>query len=203
MISAKLLTGLLLLSALAGSASVVVTRYYHGDGTCPSCCSNVTRASLLARAVSSESPAEAPAPVELKTIKLAKLLEELKGHSGKLVVVDLWADFCVPCKKGFPHLVEMHQRHAKDGLVCISVSVDELKNQEAALKFLKKQQAAFPNYLLEDRAEVWQEHWNIVAIPAVFLYRDGAKIAQFDYEDPDKQFTYDDVEQAVVKNLVK
>jgi hypothetical protein len=40
-------------------------------------------------------------------------------------------------------------------------------------------------------------------VPAVLLYRDGKKLAQFDFEDPDKQFTYDDIEKAVVKLLGK
>jgi thiol-disulfide isomerase/thioredoxin len=174
-----------------------------GKLSCPLCCSELSRSSLLLQAAKPATADTVDAVVELKTIKLAQLLQEIKGSTGKLVVVDLWADFCIPCKKGFPHLVEMHRRYAKEGLVCISVSVDDPKNREVALKFLKQKAATFRNYLLEDAAEVWQEHWNITAIPAVFLYRDGKQIAKFDYDDPDNQFTYDDVEKAVVKHLRK
>jgi thiol-disulfide isomerase/thioredoxin len=165
------------------------------------CCSEVTRLNLLTAASKDEAKGEAP--VELRAVKLAGLLQEIKNQPGKLVVVDVWADFCIPCKKGFPHLVQMHKQFAKDGLVAMSVCVDELKDQEASLKFLKKQQATFPNFLLDEPTDHWQDHWNIKAIPAVFLYRDGKKIAQFDYDDPDNQFTYDDVEKAIVKLLGK
>jgi thiol-disulfide isomerase/thioredoxin len=164
------------------------------DLTCPNCCPPMSRASLLQQAA-------APAAIELKNVKLDELQKELEGHPGKLVLLDVWADYCIPCKKGFPHLLELHRQYAKDGLVCVSVCVDELKNREAALKFLTKQRADFTHYLLTNRAEDWQDHWNISAIPAAFLYRDGKLIARFDSDDPDHQFTYEDVDKAVAKLL--
>jgi hypothetical protein len=97
----------------------------------------------------------------------------------------------------------MHKDHAKDGLVAMSVSVDDIADRDRPLKFLQKQQTPFANYLLDEPGERWQEHWNISLVPAVLLYRDGKKLAQFDFEDPDKQFTYDDIEKAVVKLLGK
>ena len=96
----------------------------------------------------------------------------------------------------------MHERYAKDGLVCMSVTVDELDRKDAALSFLKKQNAAFANYLLDEQPEVWGEKWGITAPPAVFVVdRDGKRAAKFDTNDADKPFTYDDVEK-VVKPLL-
>jgi hypothetical protein len=57
----------------------------------------------------------------------------------------------VPCKEKFPHLVQMHQELSKDGLVVISLSVDDPDDKEGALEFLKKQKATFQNFLLEDK----------------------------------------------------
>lgn len=45
----------------------------------------------------------------------------------------------------------MHEKHAKDGLVVISLSVDDPDDKDAALGFLKKQNAKFANYLLADK----------------------------------------------------
>ncbi len=158
------------------------------------CCEPESRLTLLQKQ-------KAGATVDLRTVKLDGLLKEIAGHKGKLVVVDVWATFCVPCKEGFPHLVALHEKHGKNGLVCMSVTVDEPEVREAALKFLRKQNAGFPNYLLDEEPAVWQDHWNVKAIPAVFLFRDGKQVARFDYDDPDNQFTYADVEKKVVSLL--
>jgi hypothetical protein len=92
----------------------------------------------------------------------------------------------------------MHQKYDKDGLVCMSVSVDELRNKEAALGFLKKQDATFANYLLDEEWDFWQNKWSINGPPAVFVFdRNNRVAAKFDTSDPDKPYTYNDVEQRV------
>jgi peroxiredoxin len=45
----------------------------------------------------------------------------------------------------------MHKELAKDGLVVISLSVDDPDDKAAALKFLQEQKATFENFLLEDK----------------------------------------------------
>jgi len=93
---------------------------------------------------------EAPAEIKLEKIKAADVLKTIAAHKGKVVAVDVWADFCAPCKKKFPHLVQLHKDLAKEGLVCLSLSVDLDDNFEGALAFLKRQGATFPNFILWD-----------------------------------------------------
>jgi hypothetical protein len=96
----------------------------------------------------------------------------------------------------------MHRKYAKDGLVCISVSVDEPKNQMAALEFLKRQTASFSNYLLDEDVQFWQDKWDINAPPAVFVFdRQNQRAAKFDTSDPDKPYTYEDVEKVAARLL--
>src|SRR4051794_27334389 len=81
----------------------------------------------------------------------------------------------------FPHLVEMHKKHGKDGLVCVSLSVDRLENKEPAFQFLKKQKATFPNYLLDEEGGVWQEHFDAVNQPVQAVYdRAGKRVKSFE-----------------------
>jgi thiol-disulfide isomerase/thioredoxin len=151
---------------------------------------------------SPDAPKKSAAEVELKAIKLAELTEAINAHKGKIVVVDVWATFCPPCKAEFPHLVELHHKYAKD-VVCMSVTVDEEKDKDAALKFLKKQEATFLNYQV-DYGDL-QNDWVFSGVPVVRVYSPSGKVAeQFTNSDPDKKaFTYAEVEQAVQKLLKK
>jgi thiol-disulfide isomerase/thioredoxin len=143
--------------------------------------------------------------VELKAVRYAQLVEAVRAQKGKVVVVDVWASWCLPCKKEFPHLVELHRAHAGKGLVCISVSVDEAETAGPALEFLKKQKATFANYRLDEEAGFWAERWDVKAIPIVFVFdRDGKRAAKFTLDDPDRQFDYQkDVNPLVNKLLAK
>ena len=140
--------------------------------------------------------------ITLRLIKHKKFLEAIQSHPGHVVVVDFWGEFCVPCKQEFPKLVELHQRYGKHKVVCISASVDEVENKEEALKFLKATKATFPNYLIDDEAKIWQDHWDFIGPPAVFVFDQKGKLAgRFDHNDPDKKYTYADVEKLVQKLL--
>lgn len=123
----------------------------------------------------------------------------------KFTIVDAWSTVCGPCKENFPHLVAMNTKYASKGLAVASLTLDDRDDKKAvaeALKFLKAQNATFPNYLMDEEAGVGFDKLNINAIPAVFLFGpDGKEIRRFTMDDPDNQFTYDEVEQAVASLL--
>jgi thiol-disulfide isomerase/thioredoxin len=89
-----------------------------------------------------------PVPVAIREADYRALDAALAAHEGDVILVDFWATWCLPCRKRFPHLVETHKRYAGNGLVCMSVSMDEQKDREAALSFLQKHGATFENFLL-------------------------------------------------------
>jgi thiol-disulfide isomerase/thioredoxin len=123
----------------------------------------------------------------------------------KFTVVDAWSTTCGPCKENFPHLVEMHRKYAKQGLAVISLSLDDPTDKAAvaeAEKFLKAQKAPFTNVLLNESFGEGFEKLNINAIPAVFVYGpDGKELKRFTMDDPKNQFTYDEVEKAILALL--
>ena len=93
----------------------------------------------------------------------------------------------------------MHQRYARDGLVCISVSLDPLPKKKAALEFLQDHKATFANYLLDEEMDFWQNKWDVSGPPTVFVFdRQNQRVAKF---DTTRDFTYADVEKVVQKLL--
>jgi thiol-disulfide isomerase/thioredoxin len=123
----------------------------------------------------------------------------------KLTMVDAWATWCGPCKENFPHLVAMHEELKDRGLAVASLSFDDPTDAKAladAKKFLASKNATFPNIVLDAESGAGFDLFNINGIPAVFLYGpDGKEIRRFTMDNPDRQFTYDQVE-SVVKMLL-
>jgi thiol-disulfide isomerase/thioredoxin len=145
-----------------------------------------------------------PAPVTIKTVKYADLGKAVRAHKGKVVVVDIWASWCLPCKKEFPELVELHRKYGDKGLVCISVSVDEPGKEKAALEFLQRVKANFANYRLEEGIKFGLKKWDVESIPTVFVFdRDNRRAGKFTGEG-DKEPNYKkNVVPLVIKLLGK
>lgn len=153
----------------------------------------------LATAAWSDPPRPAAKAVTLEVVKWAELERAIAARKGQVVVIDIWADFCIPCKKEFPHFVELHQKYAAAGLACISVSVDDADDRDRTIKFLKSQNATMTNFLIDESADVWQTRLDATVPPNVIvLDRSGRRVKRFSGEEP---FTYQDVEK-VVKPLL-
>ena len=60
-------------------------------------------------------------------------LSELRG---KVVLLDIWASWCVPCKDEMPTLDEIARKLQNRGVEVVAVSIDE--DRAAAEQFLKK-----------------------------------------------------------------
>src|SRR5436189_3322802 len=86
--------------------------------------------------------------VKLRSVKYGELARLVATQKGKVVVVDFWATWCGPCKAAFPHLVELHQQYARQGLVVISVSLDDAKDPQTVDEvraFLRHRKATMTN----------------------------------------------------------
>jgi thiol-disulfide isomerase/thioredoxin len=157
----------------------------------------------LLRAQPAPEPA-APA-IKLEPVKYNELADLIRGLKGKVVVVDFWADFCLPCKREFPHLVELYQKYGKDGLVAVSVSLDDPAKKDAherALKFLQKMGATFTNLRLDEPPAVWQAKLKINGPPCVYvLNRDNRIVKKLPVGD--EGVDYAEVEKVVKEWLKK
>jgi thiol-disulfide isomerase/thioredoxin len=150
--------------------------------------------------------------IEIKTVKYKELGDLIAKNRGKVVVVDFWGDFCIPCKKEFPHLVELHQKYAAQGLVAVSVAVDppkedaqeQLALRQRLLKFLTKTKATFTNLYLDEPSEFWQKKLDVDEVPCIFVFDRQGKYYRFGgAEKAPRKAEYSQIEPLVVELLKK
>jgi thiol-disulfide isomerase/thioredoxin len=160
---------------------------------------------VLAAFVLGAAPAPSPDDtVTMKTVKYPDLVRTVRELQGKVVVVDFWGNFCIPCKKEFPNLVEMHRKYNKDGFAAVSVDLDDPKDKEAtdgALKFLRAKDAEFTNLQLDEPLEVWSDKFGSNLTPFIFVFdRDGRIAGKFEGKKANYQ---EQIEPLVIELLKK
>ena len=89
----------------------------------------------------------------------------LSDLQGKVVYLDFWASWCVPCKKSFPWFNEMQERYKKQGLVIVAVNMDQ--ERADVEKFLAKYPADFV-IAYDPHGEV-ATRYNVVGMPSSYL----------------------------------
>jgi cytochrome c biogenesis protein CcmG/thiol:disulfide interchange protein DsbE len=57
---------------------------------------------------------------------------------GKVILVDVWATWCGPCREQTPKLAALQEKYRARGLAVVGLSLDEKSDEAAVLKFMKE-----------------------------------------------------------------
>jgi thiol-disulfide isomerase/thioredoxin len=121
---------------------------------------------------------------ELKPVDEAGYAKLVAGARGKVLLVNFWATYCVPCRKEMPQLVAMELRLRAQGFQFVTISADEPEQVKDAAAFLDKVKAPAPVYLRQAKDDdkfvaAIDGKWS-GALPATFLYdKTGKKVKAF------------------------
>jgi thiol-disulfide isomerase/thioredoxin len=154
--------GAVLIGAAIGFAGVYgiggLKRSTAGD---PACRGAVDLARRLAPLAHGEVAALAMATAPLRLPDLA--FEDAEGKSKKLsdwrgrtVLVNLWATWCVPCRKEMPALENLQTRLGGPNFAVVAVNIDT-RDPEKPKNFLKEANLTRLGYFSDPKAKVFQD----------------------------------------------
>jgi thiol-disulfide isomerase/thioredoxin len=89
------------------------------------------------------SPPQSRLAGELDAASFKSLLASQKG---KVVLVNFWATWCVPCREEFPDLSRLQKTLAPRGLRVIGISTDFASQKPQVEQFLTEMHPSFSNY---------------------------------------------------------
>lgn len=94
---------------------------------------------------------------------------------GKVVLLNLWATWCGPCKREIPDLIELSKEMASQGVVIFGVSVDQHeKRLQMVSNYVEKAGVSYINIIDNSPPKIAEAYGGIQAIPTTFIInRDG------------------------------
>jgi thiol-disulfide isomerase/thioredoxin len=129
---------------------------------------------------------------DLKPLKEDVLNEILAESNNKIVVINLWAFWCQPCKEEFPELVKFGETN-KDKAKLVLISLDDKADLETKTKpFLVKNNVNYTSYYNDfDKDEklikALDENWE-GAIPSTFFFKNGKLVKSLVGKQTEKDF---------------
>src|SRR5438046_7766425 len=135
--------------------------FKRGTGGDPSCSGAVELARKIAPLAHGEVAALTMATTPLRLPDLA--FEDAEGKPrklsewrGKTVLVNLWATWCVPCRKEMPALEDLQTKLGGPNFEVIAINIDT-RDPEKPKNFLKEANLTRLDYFNDQKAKVFQD----------------------------------------------
>jgi thiol-disulfide isomerase/thioredoxin len=101
---------------------------------------SVPGAPNMPRPASPANPVALPATVKDASISLLEGgAKKLSDYEGKVLIVDLWATWCGPCRQEIPHLVEMANQYKSQGVEVLGLTNEDPTADAAKVREFSKQ----------------------------------------------------------------
>ncbi len=120
----------------------------------------------VAYAGSRLAPQPAP-PLRLPIEGHADTFQTLEALAGRVVLLNFWATWCVPCRREFPALDALAKEFAPAGLTVLAINVEDADANAEVTAFIAKTNPSFQ--VLRDADMALARAYRIPGMPAVLL----------------------------------
>lgn len=137
-------------------------------------------------------PAHADVPA--KPVSAAEFGSLLQKERGKIVILNLWATWCVPCLREIPDLLALESQMKLEGVKLIGVAVDD--PSPGAVQVDRFRQKYFPKFVtyarqgadMDELASVVDPAWNEVVPTTYILDRQGKVVVRIQGKKSREEF---------------
>ena len=99
----------------------------------------------------------------------------LHDYRGKVVFLNFWATWCIPCREEMPAMEQLHQTFQSQGLAILAVDLKESPDKVTA--FFEQYQLSF-TALLDESGSVFRDY-QVMGLPTTYLIsREGKLLAR-------------------------
>jgi len=98
----------------------------------------------------------------------------LSDFKGKVILLDFWATWCVPCKQEIPGFIELQKKYGGRGLQIVGISVDDPLN--LAKEYATQMKMNYPILLAEGKEDILKAYDPIPSIPVSIIIDRGGRI---------------------------
>lgn len=151
----------------------------------------------------------APAAVDLTPVDRAGFDAVIERHRGQVVLVDMWATWCLPCLEQLPHSLELATREGPRGLAVVTLSLDDPSASESVRDVLNRLGAQHVTNLISAQGGGPQavDAFDITggALPHYKLFDRTGKLRRTFALDPaaEQQFSLADIDAVVAELLAE
>jgi thiol-disulfide isomerase/thioredoxin len=117
-------------------------------------------------------------PTDLTLTSLDGKKVHLRDYAGKVVVLNIWATWCSPCREEMPRMVEAEKVWGPKGVVFIGASLDDNKNKKNIPAFLQEFKITFPILTGATPGDLDKLHLGNAVPDTAFLDSDGVIFAR-------------------------
>lgn len=129
----------------------------------------VTRLSLAEREAANAKGQQ----IDLKLKDLSGVEQQLSALKGRIVILNFWATYCIPCRKEMPDLAAIQSDYAALGVQVIGATADEADDRAEILRFIKQTKINFPVWLGATTAQMMRFGLGGALPGTVVISRDG------------------------------
>lgn len=121
---------------------------------------------------------------------------DLGALRGRVVVLNFWSSWCIPCRDEAPALEATWQRYRERGVMVLGVNVQDLT--PAALRFLHETKTTYPT--VRDKDNTVYRAYGLTGVPETFFVdRSGRIVRKFPGAVTDPQEWFRAVEAALAR----